>query len=384
MQQTTHLARRALLLGGGSGLMAAQYRPKRKYRVAVIGHTGRGNYGHAWEMAWQEIPEADVVALADPDERGRTQALARSGARRGYASYADMISKEKPDIVTIGPRWLDQRVDMVRAATDAGAHILMEKPFARSLAEADQLVAMIEGKGVKAQVGHSARVMPVTPRARDLVAGGQMGTLLEVRARGKEDRRAGGEDMMVLGTHCFDLMRYFAGDPQWVFAHMTQQGKEVRPPMLREASEPIGPIAADSIAAMFLFAGGVHGYFGSMASDVKTGRRFGVTLHCSKGYVVVPLTDVPSAPPWVLRNPAWVPEKGEAWERVEYPPEPRMDKRERVNHLMALDLIEAIEAGREPICSARDGRWTVEMVTAIYQSQMSGARVEFPLKKRAS
>ena len=43
---------------------------------------------------------------------------------------------------------------------------------------------------------------------------GRLGQLLEIRARGKEDTRAGGEDLIVLGTHCFDLMRYFAGDPE--------------------------------------------------------------------------------------------------------------------------------------------------------------------------
>jgi hypothetical protein len=133
---------------------------------------------------------------------------------------------------------------------------------------------------------------------------------------------------------------------------------------------------------MFLFDRGVHGYFGSMASEVKDGRRFGVSLMGSRGFGFVPLSDVPSAPPWVLRSPAWVPEKGESWERVDSPA--LLEKRERVNHLMALDLIEAIETGREPICSARDGRWAVEMVSGVYQSHMAGARVEFPLSRRGA
>jgi hypothetical protein len=51
--------------------------------------------------------------------------------------------------------------------------------------------------------------------------------------------------------------------------------------------------------------------------------------------------------------------------------------------MMVGDLQEAIEQDREPACSARDGRWTIEMVTGIYQSQVSGARVEFPLAKRS-
>ena len=47
---------------------------------------------------------------------------------------------EKPDLVGIGPRWLDQRVAMVTAAAEAGAHIYTEKPFAKTPAEADRMV----------------------------------------------------------------------------------------------------------------------------------------------------------------------------------------------------------------------------------------------------
>src|SRR6478672_7920533 len=130
--------RRDLVFGALAGLSGAQAAPARRYRVAIIGDTGRGNYGHDWDLSWNSIPNVDVVAVADPDEAGRGRGLSRSRARKGYADYREMLAREHPDIVTICPRWLDQRVAMVTAAAEAGAHILMEKPFARSLVEADE------------------------------------------------------------------------------------------------------------------------------------------------------------------------------------------------------------------------------------------------------
>jgi predicted dehydrogenase len=353
----------------------------RKYRVALVGDTGHGNYGHDWDLAWTGFPNVEVVAVADPSEAGRRKAMQRSHARTGYADYRKMLAAEKPEIVTICPRWLDQREPMVTAAAEAHAHILLEKPFAQSLEEADRMVAISERNGIKIQVGHSARPMAVTQKVRTILREGQLGTLLEMRARGKEDKRAGGEDLMVLGTHTFDLMRYFAGDPQWVFAHVTDGTREVARGMGRNGSEPIGKIAGDNVAAMFGFPGGVHGYFGSEANDVLDGRRFGITLYGSKAIVFVPLSDVPSEPPYLLRQPRWVDGK---WERIEYPPDAPALKREQVNAAMAADLLDAIEGDRQPICSARDGRWAVEMVAGIYQSQLAQARVSFPLTKRTA
>ena len=58
-----------------------------KYRVGVIGHTGRGNYGHGLDRVWLDIPGCEVVAVADADERGRAAAAKRVKAPKQYADY---------------------------------------------------------------------------------------------------------------------------------------------------------------------------------------------------------------------------------------------------------------------------------------------------------
>jgi predicted dehydrogenase len=359
----------------------AAFAPARKHRAVIIGHTGRGNYGHDWDTSWNGITGVEVVAVADPEEAGRTKAMARSQAVRGYADYREMLRKEKPDLVAICPRWCDQRVAMFTAAAEAGAHVLIEKPLAATVEEADRMVSLAERHNIKVQVGHTARPMPEVALAQKMVEGGEIGQLLEIRARGKEDTRAGGEDMMVLGTHLFDLMRYFAGDPRWVFGHVTQAGREMDAGMARQPSEPVGPVAGDEIAAVFYFERGAHGYFGSRSSDVRTGARFGVTLYGSKGLIFIPLTAVPGQPPYVLRSTAWVSDGGQGqWQRLQSR-EP-LKTRQEVNNLMARDLIAAVESGREPVCGATDGRWTVEMLCGVYQSHLAGRRLAFPLKDR--
>ena len=95
--------------------------PVKTYRAAVIGRTGRGNYGHGLDLAFQKIPNVTVVAVADEDAPGRLRTVQRTGALRAYADWREMLSKEKPDLVTIGPRWVEDRLEMVTAAAQAGS-----------------------------------------------------------------------------------------------------------------------------------------------------------------------------------------------------------------------------------------------------------------------
>jgi predicted dehydrogenase len=100
----------------------------KKYRVAIIGHTGRGDYGHAVDVAFTKHEAVEIVAVSDPVETGRNNAIKRTGAPKSYANYREMLTTEKPEIVAICPRWIDQHHDMLIAACEANCHIYMEKP----------------------------------------------------------------------------------------------------------------------------------------------------------------------------------------------------------------------------------------------------------------
>src|SRR5262245_21293244 len=183
-----------------------------RYRAGVIGHTGRGNYGHGLDLALVGLPGVEVVAVADADEAGRNRAAQRIGAARRYADYRQMLETERLDVVAIGPRQPDQREAMLLAAIRAGVQaIYSEKPFARSLAEADRVLDAADARGVKIAVAHQNRAFPGPRLARQLIDAGRIGRLRALKAYGKQDRRGGGQDLMVLGTHLLDLMRSFAG-----------------------------------------------------------------------------------------------------------------------------------------------------------------------------
>jgi predicted dehydrogenase len=97
-----------------------------RYRVGIIGWTGRGNYGHGLDTVYRDVPNAEVVAVADPDEKGRAEAAKRTGAKRAYADFRQLLEKERPQIVSVAPRWLDAHRDMVVACAGYGCHVFLE------------------------------------------------------------------------------------------------------------------------------------------------------------------------------------------------------------------------------------------------------------------
>ena len=221
-----------------------------KYRVAVIGNTGRGDYGHGLDVVWKDIEQAELVAVADPDPKGRAAAERRLGVSRSYADYQEMLEKEHPQIVSVAPRWLDGHRDMVLACAQSDCHVLLEKPMGQTLEQADEMIAALEKRNLKLAMACQTRYSPALAHAQKMIAAGTLGDLLELRGRGKEDRRGGGEDLMVLGTHVMDLMRLLAGDPQRCFAEVKADGHPVTEDDVREGAEGIGHLAGDEIQAM--------------------------------------------------------------------------------------------------------------------------------------
>ncbi|MFO0877634.1 MAG: Gfo/Idh/MocA family oxidoreductase [Gemmataceae bacterium] len=358
----------------------------KNYRVAVIGRTGKGGYGHGLDVVWKEIDGAEIVAVADPDEKGRAAAAKRLGAKNAYADYRVMLEKEKPQIVSVADRFLDEHRDMVVACARSGASIFLEKPMARTLAEADEMVRACEMHHVKLAIAHQTRHSPRIARVREMLEAGQLGDLLEVRTRGKEDARGGGQDMMVLGTHLFDLMRFLAGDPAWCFATILQAGRPVTPADSRPGGEGMGPITGDSIQATFGLPKGVLGSFGSHRARFGAGKRFGLSLYGSRGIVQMGTGSLP--PVWFCDDPSWMPGQSKAkWVEVSShgPGKPETLKAPGLgpgNVWIVRDLIEAIEKDRQPLGSMYDGRAALEMILAVYASQRAGQPVPLPLKNR--
>src|SRR5262249_6792490 len=156
------------------------------------------------------------------------------------ADYRTMLEKERPHLVSVADRHLDSHRDMVLACAAAGASMFLEKPMARDLAEADEMVKACETHHVKLAIAHQTRYSPRLKVVRALIGEARLGDLLELRARGKEDARGGGQDLMVLGTHLFDLMRLLAGDARWCFARVTQDGKPVTRAEVKPGGEGMG------------------------------------------------------------------------------------------------------------------------------------------------
>ena len=148
------------------------------------------------------------------------------------------------------PRSPVRHRDYVLAAAAVGAHGFMEKPLAVDPAEADEMAAAVAAKGLKWSIAFNWGLVAEVRHALKLVGEGLIGDVMEIRARGKEDHRSGGEDLVVLGPHLFDLMRRFAGDPRWCQATALADGKPASRSDIREATEPLGPVVGDTIQAV--------------------------------------------------------------------------------------------------------------------------------------
>lgn len=356
-----------------------------KYRVAVIGHTGRGNYGHGVDTVWQQLPPCEIVGVADANAEGLAAAVKRLAAPKGYADYRQMLDEAKPDIVAIGPRWLDQHRDMVLAAAERGMHIYMEKPMCRTLEEADQMAEACAKHGVKLAIAHQTRYSPKLHVVSDMIYDGRIGDLLELRGRGKEDRRGGGEDLWVLGSHVMNLMHYFGGEPNWCMASVMQDGQRVTKEHVAEGAEGIGPLAGDSLTAMYGMADNVTAYFAS-TRNMGVKSRFGLQIFGSKGIIEILTGHLPAVN--YLPDPMWSPGRsGVDWIPVSSAgagqPEPLPDGGLNAGNVLACqDLLAAIEEDRLPECNVYEGRTTVEMIAAVFESHRLGAAVEMPLQTR--
>lgn len=386
--------RRNLLLSLAPALIPSVHAAdsKKKFSVGIIGHTGRGNYGHGLDTMWLKIPSTTITAVADPDEKTLGAQLKKLNASYGFADYEQMLSDIQPDIVAIGPRHVDQHRDMLLAAIRSGAKgVYIEKPFVRSPAEADEVIAAAKKAGTKIAVAHRNRYHPALPVVAKLIEEGAIGRVLEMRGRGKEDARGGSLDLWVLGSHIFNLATFFGGEPKTCSATVLTDGKPVTRPDVKEGDEGIGPLAGNEVHARFEMARGMPLFFDSVQNAGYRQAGFGLQIIGTGGIIDFRIDKEPIA--HILAGNPFNPGNAEPkrWLPITTAgvgqPEaiPSLGRILSSHEAAGLDLVAAICENRNPLCDAAQGRETIEMICAVFEShRLDGKRTSLPLQTRVN
>jgi predicted dehydrogenase len=193
-----------------------------------LGLIGMGLIGTPHAHTLQRVDECTLVAVADIDAKYR-QPTEELGAKF-YSDYEQMIRRESLQGVIIAtPNHL--HVPMGIACAECGLHLLVEKPIAPDLGEADRLVEAAQRNKVRILVGHQRRFNARVEKAREIVGGGELGTLVGATitwALLKPPeyfegpfawrKRKGGGPILINLIHEIDNLRYICGEIEEVFA----------------------------------------------------------------------------------------------------------------------------------------------------------------------
>jgi len=180
-----------------------------------VGIIGVGWMGQKHAEALAKVHGARLVAVADAFQ----ETAERVGDEFGVESYADpkeMAQRDDVDCVIIATND-EAHVEPVAAAACAGKPILLEKPIATTLSDADQIIRLCERANVKLMIGFILRFDQRYARVKEAVANGEIGELESVFCRrtnlvtSQERLRGRVSVLSFLGVHDFDIMRWVAG-----------------------------------------------------------------------------------------------------------------------------------------------------------------------------
>ena len=148
-----------------------------RVRIGVCG-VGRIGHLHA-ENVCKCIEKAELVAVADPIKILARQ-VAKEFAVRGYANPHEMMKKERLDAVIVATPTATH-AEVVEAAARAHLSILLEKPIALTMKDADKIVSIVKRSQIKLQLGFNRRWDPSYSKAKKLITKGEIGRPLVVK-----------------------------------------------------------------------------------------------------------------------------------------------------------------------------------------------------------
>jgi predicted dehydrogenase len=267
-------------------------------------------------------------------------------------------------------------------ALEAGKHVLVEKPMARTLAEARPMVAAARERGVVLMVGQCERFLPQMPTLKQRLAAGELGRIHSARVDAMQNAsmfipadhwyrdgvRAGGGVVMSVGIHRLDLLRYLLGDVKRV----TATCRTIDPRFVNGAEDL-------AVATLDMVNGAVCEFYACW-SAFRVRCSEGLMIYGDRGTVHAVPDEAGQFGEVRMATSATVdPEaRGFMDQFAGFEPvqaDPSLPTSDPVANELA-HFVHCCLTGSEPVCSGRDNLRTLAVVEAIYASSREGCPVE--------
>jgi len=345
-------------------------------RDVGIGLVGSGFIAEAHFEGFSHVPAAAVRGVASPTPGNAARFAQKRGIPRHHTDYRALIEQPDIDVVCIGaPN--DRHRDICVAAASAGKHVICEKPLARTLADADEMIAACRDAGVLLMYAEELCFAPKYVRAKELADEGALGDVHLVRQGEQhfgphsgwfwDPDRAGGGVLMDMGCHGIEFARWVYGKAAaesvtaelGTFVHGEKtQAEDHAVVTVRFAGNRLGVVETS-----WAKPGGMDdraeliGSTGITYVDILRGSALMTYSENGYGYAV---EKAPQTSGWSF------PIYEEIW-NYGFPQEMR-------------HFVDCVQHGSQPAETGEDGRAVLEIIYAMYRAAGDAGRVSLPLE----
>ncbi|MDR0576550.1 MAG: Gfo/Idh/MocA family oxidoreductase [Candidatus Accumulibacter sp.] len=363
-----------------------------KVKVGIIG-CGKVSDLHA--AALKNVPEARFAAVCSrsPEKAGK---YAERYGVQGFCDVGEMVARGGVEAVIVCTPHPAHR-DAAVAAARAGAHVLVEKPLASSLRDCDDMLAAAKEAGVKLGLVCQRRFYAPVQRMRRAIDEGKIGApaLGVVTMLGWRDekyyasdpwrgqwRSEGGGVLVNQAPHQLDLLQWFMGPVDTLYGawsnlnHPYIEVEDSAVAVIRFKNGALGNVLVSNSQKPGLFGKvHVHGQNGASVGVQTDGGAMFIAGMTS--VLEPPVNDL-----WTVPGEEDLLEQWKKQDSALFNGLP--DATGHYFQLQIGDFLRAVIEDRPPLVTGDDGRRTVEIFTAIYRAQRTGAPVRFPLAPEAA
>lgn len=322
----------------------------------------------------------EFVAICDIDEVCMTDKIKKFSlpeSVKTYTDYKEMLANEKPELVAIATE-SGKHAQIALDCIEAGCNLIIEKPIALSIEDADNIINAAKEAGVKVCVSHQNRFNKSIQKIRDAVDRDRFGRLFYgtahirwardweyySRAKWRGTWAQDGGCLMNQCIHNIDLLIWMmGGQPTEVMAYTDRLKHDY--------------IEAEDLGiAVVRFANGTYGIIEGTTNVYPKNLEETLYIFGEKGTVKAGGASVNKIEEWFFADELDSAEEIKA-QFGENPPNVY-----GFGHTpLYADVIDSVKSNRDPLVTAKDGKAALEVILAIYKSAAEGRPVQLPLNE---